>query len=270
MSKDRNKKSDHGSRQRQADALVTAASQFVLCQRCMTPHEGVPAECEQCGLRGRWVPTQHTQGMTLADLRRFAKCNASTANRTAVIAARWVASFFVYTAELDDPRAEISDEVLGLFWVRLHGVVAELPEHLAAGYFAGMSEEQARAHHDPNAPRHAAAHAQATSSTRSIGELLNRDQHIYAEWRRHTECHLQQSAFRVQVQGKIGGSRSLKAGSSVKGLPTEGQIGVEDLNAAIRRVLAAHGGDDLAVGRALATKIRKAAGELYAAWGDLP
>lgn len=132
------------------------ATHYVLCGACAWPHDGTPEACEKCGVVGVWRAAQNTDGLTLDRLRRFALSARDTANRTAVIAHRWVASFFLYTATLDDPEAEVSDEVLGLFWVRLHGVIAELPERLANGYFAGTTEEQARAHPDPNVVRYAA------------------------------------------------------------------------------------------------------------------
>jgi hypothetical protein len=245
-----------------------AAPQFVFCPRCKLPHEAGTKRCEKC--RGAvFFPMDNTQGMTLASLRRMAASIERTSGRTAMNVKRWVNALHLYTLNLRDPNEEIPDEEVNMFWIKLHGVVAEIPEQLADSIFA-MTQEEARKWPDPKVPQYAAAHASATDAVESILTSITRDQHIYAEWRRHAECHLKQSAFTVQAVGKIGEIRKLKGQSMIKGLTAEGPIQVEELNEAITRALAAHGGDELPLARAIANQIGEAVEQLAFAWDRFP
>lgn len=190
-----------------------------------------------------------------------------TAPRTSAFTERWVISFFMYTARIEDEQHEASDEHRALFWIRLHGVISELPKYLEDS--AIISEEDAAG---TALARYAAAVRAASEAVDAIQKAVTRDQHIYAEWRRHTECHLRQAAFQVQANGRVDGVRSIKTDATLKSMAAQGQgkESVEELNAALARVLAAHDYDDLAIARLIAKQIRTPAESLHEAWKGFP
>ncbi|MEY4511268.1 MAG: hypothetical protein RLZZ450_3390 [Pseudomonadota bacterium] len=243
---------------------------FIACFRCMLPHPSGTTICDSCKRRGRWFPMDNTEGMTLEGLRRWAASVEEASGRRVMAARRWAASLYLYALRLADPNDALPDEEINMFYIRLHGVFAELMPHLAGGFFANLTEAEALTLTDPNAPQYRAAHVSATEAAKAIHSSLTRDEHIYAEWRRHADCHVFQNAFTVQLQGKIGRTRTLKVRSPIKALSEGGEIEIEELNAATSRVLAAHGNDDNAVARALATKLKPAVEQLATAWERLP
>jgi hypothetical protein len=245
---------------------------FYLCKRCLLPVEAPrPQACPRCGLTGGyWLQLGHTEGLTLEELRQFGQSAESKANLKYVLKARWIASLHLYVETLSDASSAVSLEELGFFWIRLHGALTELREDLAGGAFAGVSDENAKRHSDPNVLGYVRAHRSAMEAVELMLKALSRDLHIYADWRRQTECHLQQSAYTVQVQGAPDSKRRLKVSSVVKALGDQELVTVEERDEAKKRVLSAHQGEDEAVARAVAKLILEPVRQLAAAADDFP
>ena len=204
--------------------------------------------------------------MSLAEVRAFGRSLSENADRMAAIKTHWLAGLLLYCQRVAQDERACSDEDVVMFWLRLWGLLAEYPAELAANrktleHVTGSDLEVLDAGLSDRAPR---AYHRAMQAMAAIDTALNDDQRIYAEVRRHTECHMRQSALLVQMNGKFESVQTLKERSKVKTLANR-ELPVTDLHSAIRRVLESHNGEDRAIARDIASRIGRHVAELHAA-----
>jgi hypothetical protein len=134
-----------------------------------------------------------------------------------------------------------------MFWVRLHGVLADLRSDWLALF---RSVEVDPSTFVPN-PRSLLALAVTTfRCIEAIRLAFTEDELVYADYRRHTEGHPTQKSYDVRW--------SQRGGVVVdkKGMPSLGrELTVQELDTAVRRVLKAHSGEP-AIAIAFAKRIR--------------
>src|SRR5262249_52257690 len=158
--------------------------------------------------------------------------------------------------ELTSRRARtISVPEVAYFWIKLRGVLVDLPEHLqaTASLFESITSDQMAAYRQAS-PQYCESVERALAVRQralDVRAALSRDEHIYAEWSRNREAHIKQRAYTLQPKNKL---RELKDAFEVSSLGE--RIGVDEQWEAIRRVMRQCGGNDRRVAIALARKLR--------------
>lgn len=239
------------------------ASIFAMCSRCFQVENAPAVRCPKCG---HTVQQLHqTAGLTLEDAREYVQSLASSGDRIAHLKRRWI-NTFAQCMQTFASSEEVDEATIGMFWIRLWGIVVELPKSMRVGgdLFASLSEAQA-ANLSPTLKAIAKWHRRSAIALDAIRDALSDDMLLYLEWRRHVECHMQQSAFMVQLNGKPGAWKSPKTRSTFKTVGRE--VGVQECWEALQRVSKDYGGDnDHAVTQAFAAAISEPAFELFDSW----
>jgi hypothetical protein len=184
------------------------------------------------GPNGEWVRSPTYAGSTppTDEHIRYLNASAHQPDTNARLKRQWIESFWELVQALHHETPP--GPFLGMFWIRLHGVLCDLrSEWLKLFQSVGVNP----ATHVPN---NASLLEIALSSFRAmeaIRQALSEDELIYADYRRHTECHPTQSSYDVRWSQRAGGILERH------GVPALGrEYTVTELDAAIRRVLAAH------------------------------
>ncbi|MEY4515503.1 MAG: hypothetical protein RLZZ450_7625 [Pseudomonadota bacterium] len=176
----------------------------------------------------------------------------------------WIAGLHLYTQRVcAEPPCTEEDVVM--FWLRLYGVLAEFPAELAgeAKAFETLTEVEVE-RLNGTARLALLRYRGCKRGMEGIVAAVSRDLLIYAELRRNSECHLNQKAFLLQVNGKIGTVETIKHESRLKCLGG-GLSSVSELQDAAKRVMIAHSLDDRAVAQTIARLIESHVAEMLAA-----
>jgi hypothetical protein len=240
------------------------ASLFAMCTRCYQVENAPAVRCPKCG-HDRIQPLHQTTGLTLAGAREFVQSLASSGDRKAHLKRRWIVTFGQCMQASRSGNA-VPEATVALFWVRLWGIVVELPKsmQISCDFFAAISDDDPTML-SPVMRAIANWHRRSKTAIDGIRSALSDDMLLYLEWRRHVECHMEQSAFMVQLNGKPDAWKSAKTRSTFKTVGRE--VGVQECWEALERVSKDYGDDnDHAVMRAFATAISEPAFELVDAW----
>lgn len=237
-------------------------SDFVACRQCLYVEDHQVSSCARCSYSGPFVPMQNTRGLTLEDMRRQGRSVADSAEQRAAQKKRWIMSFASCMQEFEK-HPTVPEPVVALFWIKLYGILTELPDDFRSSeVFAPLTSAEIAAL-GPRARMVYEWHRVTRPALDRMRAKLSEDMCVYIEWRRHVECHFEQSSYRVQLKGKPGGDRSLKGASEAKLLGRN--VEVEERWEAIRRLYAEHG-DDHAVARATAQVVSDDAMTIVKAW----
>jgi hypothetical protein len=142
-------------------------------------------------------------------------------------------------------RAEWTN--VAVFWVRLHGLLSELRSQYT-GFLRLLKIDPVSQAAQPDS---LLAHMLSVSRCiEPVRHAFNDDELIYGDYRRHTECHPTQASYGVRMTK----SRKVNDRHGVPSLDGR-EFTVNELTAAIRRVLLAHQNED-AIAVAFARRIQ--------------
>lgn len=250
--------------------VTSMINRFMACPACLTVTTvRAIIACPACASSRPGILLQNTDGLTLVDMTRLEQSRKSRHAESDKHQSRWLFDFVRRVRALSENEVRhLALDMVSLFWIRLHIALTELPEklRLSQDIYSSTSAEdrQAWKASAPDMYRFIATQAAAASALQDIARALTDDEHIYADWRRQTEAHLSQTAYGLQMQGKIGSTRWVKESSRIASLARA--VSIDERDAARARVLQAHSNDDTTVAKAFAAKLAGAAEQLHAAW----
>jgi hypothetical protein len=225
---------------------------YFCCAWCLIPSASSVTPCTNCGSAA--MPIVVHSKLALPEFTRLNADLDRHGEHRAKLIDRWIHTFFLSAQALIDRERQPSVADVALFWIKLHGVVAELPQTTKNlhGMFESMppAELAEFSTRSPHAAKCIALSMVVQRCVVALRDLLTPDEHIYAEWRRHQEVHLHQTAYMLQLRDK---GQALKDAFEVKALGRP--IAVDEQWAAIARIAAQHGGADTAVAIAFARKL---------------
>lgn len=241
-----------------------------LCRQCLQASKVAPdssPSCPRCGSSLPLIPLAGAGGLSEDQLVLLINDQSARAEDRVRHQARWVSDFYHRLLSLRDEGTSVSDDFVGFFWIRLHGILGELPALLdspGAEILAGASAEQ-KAHLRPY-QRMLFGKKMALELVQEISAALTRDEHIFIDWCRQRLSHLEQTTYTVQLTGPSG-KKDLKQGSRIKSL--DDHVTVDERDAAILCVLAVNHHDEFEAARTIARKIGRPAEALYRAFREL-
>jgi hypothetical protein len=150
--------------------------------------------------------------------------------------ANWIHDAVRVTSEV----ANGNTDLVPVFRIRLYGVLADI--------FSKLTESQ-RNIAELNRPPYPAAE-EMIEAIKTLAARFTRDELIYIQYLRNTECHPVQDAYRIRVAR----DGTLKDWVDHHLIPAGPPVTVEETNAAVSRVLGLFGVDEHAVARHLAAK----------------
>jgi hypothetical protein len=161
---------------------------------------------------------------------RYLNESAGQPDANARLQCQWVENLAQIVETLGREGEHAAWPYMGLFWIRLHGLLTEIrSRHATAFKMAGIDP----ATHVPNRRsllEHAIAEWRAVEPVR---QTFTDDELIYADYRRHTEGHPTQRSYDVRLnRGRVNDQHGVRALGR--------EFTVAELTAAILRVLAAH------------------------------
>jgi hypothetical protein len=168
---------------------------------------------------------------------------------------QWVENLAEAVRTLDQDGEAAPWPFMSVFWIRLHGIIAELRAGWIAD-FRGMGIDPATYAPNPGSPL--TLGLETFRRIEAIRQQFTDDELIYADYRRQTEGHPTQSQYSVRWSHGNGGQVLDR-----RGIPALGgrEFTVAEMDAAVRRVLAAHPSEP-AIAVAFARKIREPLGPL--------
>lgn len=209
-----------------------------------------------------------TTGLTLGGAREYVRSIASSGDRIAHLKRRWIVTFGQCMQAFHSGNA-VPEATVALFWVRLWGIVVELPKNMqiSGDFFAAVPDDDPTML-SPVMRAIANWHRRSKTAIDGIRSALSDDMLLYLEWRRHVECHMEQSAFMVQLNGKPDAWKSAKTRSTFKTVGRE--VGVQECWDALERVSKQYGDDnDHRVAQAFSAAVGAPGLELVQAWTEL-
>lgn len=201
---------------------------------------------------GTWERSPGYSGPTLVSDEQLRFMNESAERRQNDLDARlkcqWVENLEQVVQTLLREGDAAPWPFMGMFWVRLYGVLADLrSEQVAFFRFLGVDPLT----HVANAGSLLELGVETARRIEGVRQSLTEDELIYVDYRRHTESHPTQSAYNVRWSKKAG---AVADRHRVHALDRE--FSVAELDLAVRRVLAAHANEP-AIAVALARKVEQ-------------
>jgi hypothetical protein len=150
--------------------------------------------------------------------------------------ANWIRDAVNATTEV----ANGNTDLIPVFRIKLYGVMAEILAKLTESQ-SFLADRGARPEPSVDA---------MIEAIKALAASFDRDELIYIQYLRNTECHPVQDAYRIRRRG----DGSLKDWIDHHLLPKGPPVTIEETRASVRRVLVPFGWDEHAVARFLAHK----------------
>lgn len=174
-----------------------------LCPKCLTVRGAPSCPCDRCGSQRDQILLANPRGLPLGEISRLLEDMSKHAELDVLLADRWISSLQNQSKAL--LRGGASPEA-SLFWIRLHGAIAELPltfvksaellSHAPPSLFQQMHSTASGSHAATTLGLRWRVHMAATE----LASPLDENELIYLEWRRHVEAHLLQGAYRLRLR----------------------------------------------------------------------
>jgi hypothetical protein len=193
-----------------ARGATDMAARFWICIPCLAIAPSDEKPCQRCG-RKDFAEGANPKKLAFEELQRWTVDMARHSPVHVVLVSQWVQSLRRLTRRILTDEA--TDDDVALFWIRLSGVINELPEEL--NLVAELAEV---ADTEPNAFRtklmlsHKAA---VLEGARAIGTHLTRREHVYLDYRRQRAAHLTQDSYRVRPRKDGRGGHQLREARQV-------------------------------------------------------
>jgi hypothetical protein len=200
------------------------------------------------GSDGKWtrIPGFAGQNPPTDEKVRYLNESARKHDTDARLTLQWVGNLAYVVETLARDGEGVAGPFLSVFWIRLHGVIADmLPE--AAKFFRFLNVDPSSQVARPRSPLEFAL----TKFRRmdALRHVFSEDELTYADYRRNTECHPTQDSYDVRWHPKQ------QTIMERRGIPAIGrEFTVAELDAAIGRVLRAHA-NEIAIAVAFARRI---------------